>query len=294
MSIKNVETRPIVSIIIPAFNASKFIGEQLESLHKQQYEGKFEIIVVDNLSTDSTNRDVEKFKQKMPNLSIVKAADKKGASYATNVGVAKSKGDMIIRIDADDVAADGWLKNIAKALTKYDFVAGGLEVNRLNVSAPYRTAPFTGEKIKFMGFLPYVIGCNMGFTRKAFNSVKGFNEKFCVGDDVDFSWRLQMNGYSIKDVPEALMHYRYRGSVSGMWTQTVGYATTHVRLYKNFSQFGMPKSDTRKALRVYIKLLKKTPTLFFMTKLEQEEYLRELAAYWGRFKGSLRYCTLYL
>ena len=289
----NMRSHSIVSIVIPVHNGAKFIGEQLESLHKQQYEGEVEIIVVDNLSTDSTIYEVQKYQEKMLNLSLVKAENKPCSAYATNVGVAASKGDVILRIDGDDVAAQGWLANMANALSKYNFVAGGLEVNQLNDSAVYRTAPFTGEKRKFMGFLPYVIGCNMGFSREAFNSVGGFTENF-AGDDVDFSWKLQLQGYSIKDVPDAVMHYRYRDSVSGMWKQTVGYATTHVRLYKKFAQYGMPKSNTRKAFRVYKKLLKAFPTLFYSKKLERERYLRELAAYWGRIKGSIIYHTLYL
>ena len=104
---------PFVSIIIPAHNAAKYIGEQLDSLHNQQYDGLFEVIVVDNLSTDNTMYEVEKFQQKMSNLSIIKATDKPSASYAMNVGIAASKGEAIISIDADDVTADGWLENMA-------------------------------------------------------------------------------------------------------------------------------------------------------------------------------------
>lgn len=285
---------PFVSIIIPAHNAAKYIGEQLDSLHNQQYDGLFEVIVVDNLSTDNTMYEVEKFQQKMSNLSIIKATDKPSASYAMNVGIAASKGEAIISIDADDVTADGWLENMAYALSQHDLVAGGLELNRLNGFAPDRTPPFTGSERKFMGFLPYVIGCNIGFSRKAFNSVNGFDENIGSGQDVDFSWRVQLHGYSIKDVPEAAIHYRYRDSVSGMWRQTVAYANAHVKLYKKFKEFGMPQSNTRKALRVYKKLLIKLPTYFFMTESKRELYMREIAAYWGRIKGSIRYRTLYL
>lgn len=211
-----------------------------------------------------------------------------------NVGVAASKGDVILRIDGDDVAADGWLGSMANAVSKFDFAAGSLELNRLNKSAVYRTAPFTGSKSKFMGFLPYVIGCNMGFSRTLFNSVGGFSESIGSGQDVDFSWRAQLQGYSIKDVPEAVMHYRYRDTVHGMWKQTVIYAVAHVHLYKRFSKYGMPRSDPHKALRVYKKLLKTFPTLVHAKKLEREKYIRELAAYWGRIKGSIIYRTVYL
>ena len=57
----NMRSHSIVSIVIPVHNGAKFIGEQLESLHKQQYEGEVEIIVVDNLSTDSTIYEVQKY-----------------------------------------------------------------------------------------------------------------------------------------------------------------------------------------------------------------------------------------
>lgn len=72
-----MKSLPSVSIVIPCHNIADFIGEQLESIHRQQYDGEVEIVVVDNLSTDSTIDKIQKYQQKMVNLILVKAEKKK-------------------------------------------------------------------------------------------------------------------------------------------------------------------------------------------------------------------------
>src|ERR1700704_4755874 len=101
--------RPFVSVIVPAYNESRYIEEQLEALKAQEYNGRWEIIVVNNRSTDNTVQIVERYKNRIANLQLIDAAEKQGRSYARNVGAKYAKGDALLFCDAHTVVERDWL-----------------------------------------------------------------------------------------------------------------------------------------------------------------------------------------
>ena len=88
---------PLVSIILPTFNCGEFIEETIESVFRQTYDN-FEIIVVDDGSTDNTPQIASKYKE---NLSYIRQ-ENQGLSTARNVGIRLSKGEYLAFLDADD------------------------------------------------------------------------------------------------------------------------------------------------------------------------------------------------
>jgi glycosyltransferase involved in cell wall biosynthesis len=96
-----------ISVIIPAHNEEKFLRKCLESLQKQT-EKPFEIIVVDNNSTDRTAAIAREFGAK------VVAEKQQGISFARNAGFNAAKGEIIARIDADTIALPNWITRIRK------------------------------------------------------------------------------------------------------------------------------------------------------------------------------------
>ena len=92
--------QPVVSIIIPCFNAEDCIQRSLDSALAQTYEA-VEIICVDNGSTDNTWGKLEGFKVEHPELVLLKEAQK-GAGAARNCGLRAAKGEWIQFLDADD------------------------------------------------------------------------------------------------------------------------------------------------------------------------------------------------
>ena len=89
------------SVIIPCYNSADTLGLQLESLSRQQDCAPFEVVIVDNCSTDATG-DIALGWDKKLNLRIVVANDHQGVSYARNRGIAEATGQKLIIIDADD------------------------------------------------------------------------------------------------------------------------------------------------------------------------------------------------
>jgi len=91
----------LVSVIIPAYNASRFLRQTLESVVRQTHRD-LEIIVVDDGSTDNTVRIVEGIQKQDPRVALYRQVNQ-GAAVARNLGIEKSKGNFIAFLDADDL-----------------------------------------------------------------------------------------------------------------------------------------------------------------------------------------------
>jgi glycosyltransferase involved in cell wall biosynthesis len=91
---------PLVSVIIPTYNHAHFLPTAIESVRAQTY-GQVEIVVVDDFSTDSTERVVEQYAA--PNTTYIKSANKGIVATSRNVGTRAAKGEYIAFLDADDV-----------------------------------------------------------------------------------------------------------------------------------------------------------------------------------------------
>ena len=111
----------MVSVIIPAFNEGKNIAAVLTSLVKQQYTKKFEVILVDNNSSDNTVKIAKKFLKKLP-LKIV-SEKKQGRGAAKARGAKEAKGEILAFMDADTMAYDNWLSTIESAFKNKETIA---------------------------------------------------------------------------------------------------------------------------------------------------------------------------
>mgnify|MGYP001616656378 CR=1 FL=1 len=93
---------PLISILMPVYNAGDFLMEAIKSIKKQTYEN-WELIAIDDGSTDSSFVILKKFAKKDKRIRIFKLGHK-GLSYALNVGLEKVRGQFIARMDADDIS----------------------------------------------------------------------------------------------------------------------------------------------------------------------------------------------
>lgn len=285
----------MLSVIIPVRNGEEMLGNQLDALKKQMYDGEWEIIIVNNCSDDNTPVLVQQYQHTMPNLRLVDAPQKPNKAYARNVGAQAAKGDVFLFCDSDDVVGSNWLAALAEGLENHDFVTGKLEMETLNQNLDWRRPHQSNGAVKpVLGFLPTAFSCNLGVSRCAFEKIQGFSEVFYSGQDIDLSWRLQLQGYKLHFIPSAVVHYRYRNSFGDMWRQLVGYASSHVLLYKHFASQGMPRSPFPMVRGRYLRLIKGTRHLFGGYRSSKEKWIYDAALSWGRLRGSIRHRTLYL
>lgn len=190
-----------VSVIIPAYNAQETIKALLDVLLDQDLsKNEFEIIVVDDGSTDKTGFRVKKypvvyFKQK-----------NKGAGAARNLGAKKAKGEILVFVDSDCLVPDNWLKNHYQKQQNKDFsiIGGGVkkpkEGNYLawtDYFSSWHNAHEDLEKHK----PEYVPSLNLSVKKKDFEKIGGFWEKKLTGEDVDFCFRARKTGVKILFIP---------------------------------------------------------------------------------------------
>src|SRR4051794_1840994 len=151
---------PVVSVIIPVLNGAMVIGDQLEALAQQTYEGSFEVIVADNGSTDGTRDVAALFAGKLAHLEVVDASARRGANHARNQAAAAARGRLLAFWAADARPDEQWLEPIGASLGNPDPGGGALRGDRGNDASlrRWRPSPPLGRLRAFDAFLPYAVG----------------------------------------------------------------------------------------------------------------------------------------
>src|SRR3954453_20862309 len=102
---------------MPVRNEERDIGEQLEALVRQEWNGDWRVLVVDNGSSDGTIAVLDEYVARSPRLSYIIADERSDKSFAANCGVRAAAAEAVVFCDGDDVVADGWLTAMAEGLT---------------------------------------------------------------------------------------------------------------------------------------------------------------------------------
>ncbi len=101
----------LFSIIIPTYNSSKYIKKCLSSITNYKYNFNYEILVIDDTSTDNTVANISKFFKK---IKIFKTKTNTGPGFCRNIGIKNSKGKFLIFLDSDDIILPGSLSFLSK------------------------------------------------------------------------------------------------------------------------------------------------------------------------------------
>ncbi|MGJ5674836.1 MAG: glycosyltransferase family 2 protein [Nostochopsis sp.] len=281
-----------VSVIIPCLNVEKTIAVQLEALAHQQWSQAWEVIISDNGSTDSTLSIVEKYKMILPNLRVVDASDRTGASHARNVAAKVAKGEAILFIDADDEVAPGWLAAMGEALLKYDFVAGHNDYNKLSnawVVKCYQLENGSGV-MENTYYLPFAGSGNLGIKRAIHEKLGGFDETLYQSEDVDYCWRASYIGIKLHYVPDAIAYIRLRDSLASIYCRSWNVGKGGILVYKKHRPLGMPQLVSWKTLLKTSVIL--TMQLLLLQIRDKESLVKWLMSFaWrgGQFWGCIKY-----
>ena len=109
--------RPLVSVIVPAYNCEQFVGECLQSILGQSYRD-IELICVNDGSTDGTGSVLKKFAERDPRIIVVEQPNK-GEGAARNSGLDKAHGDFLAFFDADDIIDGQYVEKMVSAAEKH-------------------------------------------------------------------------------------------------------------------------------------------------------------------------------
>jgi glycosyltransferase involved in cell wall biosynthesis len=227
------------SVIVPARNAAATIDEQLRALLAQQTDRRFEVLVIDDGSTDATATLVDGWAAVDERVRLLRAAPA-GSYAARNVGAEAARSDLLLFCDADDVVSDGWVDAMRTALDQWPLVGGPLDLNRLNrpIVQRWRSTSASDEAPVFAGFLPFTPAANLGVRRSVFTDSGGFNGRALNGDDVGFCWRAQRAAHPMGWAPDALVHYRGRPTLRAHLAQQYRFGHSMLEQGRGYARHG--------------------------------------------------------
>lgn len=285
----------MISVVIPVLNGAATIEAQLLALDRQTDVGDFELVVSDNGSVDGTQRLVREFRGSYP-IRLIDSSMRPGVSFARNLGVRHSIGNPILICDADDEVDSGWMSAMRRAHQAGAMAMGGvLDYRRLSTSEAQ--AWRGGDRAAVMmhrGFLPFAHGACCGFDRDVFDAIDGFDEGLQRGgDDIDFFWRAQLDGFDLTAVPDAVVHYRVRNNLRGAVRQAFHYGASDPALYFKFRQSGMGRRTLGSVIRSNVWLVLRSYWLV-VDRERRGKWLWSAAHQAGRIKGSITHRVSYL
>lgn len=207
-------TSPAVSIITPAFNSADYIDETLRSALTQTFPD-FELLVVDDGSTDETPSIVEEAAHIDPRVRLIRQ-DRGGVSAARNRGMAQARGEILALLDSDDVWAPSFLQEqiaLLQAHPDFDIASA----NALNAGGP-----LDGQPLKPAGGAPHeitlidmiraenAVSIMTVFRHRVTDLTGGFDESLRRSEDYDFWLRAVQAGARVLFNPSPLGWYRRR------------------------------------------------------------------------------------
>jgi succinoglycan biosynthesis protein ExoO len=219
------------SVIIPAYNVSSIIGRAIRSAAAQTLP-PFEILVIDDCSTDHTVEVVKALGREIPSLRLLSTPANGGPSAARNAGLREAKADWIALLDADDAWKPGRLERLSEvaSATSADFVADNLvmwdPVAQAQFKPTYFELPEPRKQITLLDM--FRADDNFNFSKASFTLMKPifrrkflaehkleYNESMKVGEDFNFYVEGLFNGAKLILIDEAYYIYSMPSSPSG-------------------------------------------------------------------------------
>ena len=224
-----VESEPWVSIIVPAYNEEAVIGNCVRSILRSDYK-RFEIILVNDGSTDNTLAEMQRFAAE----HRVRILDKPngGKAAALNTGIHYARGEVLFFVDADGMFLPTTIREMLRGFhsPQVGAVCGNdAPVNldrllpRLLAIQTHVTTGFVRRALAAINCLPIVSGNIGAFRREVLEQTGAFRPGF-IGEDLELTWRVHKAGYRVEFQPGAVVYAEVPSALGALWKQRVRWA----------------------------------------------------------------------
>lgn len=220
----------MISVIIIAYNEELSIGACLDAFTKEQTNEPYELILVDNASTDRTSAIAEQYRNRIP-LRIIRE-ERKGRGAARAAGFRASRGEIILSSDGDSIVPSGWIEKLGSVLRNSPAVA---------VSGPCKIAdasPLTNVLFNMIQPLSmhfyrlftghyWLTGSNFAIKRDAYEKAGGFDPAAPSSEDTELAFRVKKIGkINYINIPVISSGRRFRGGIFGLLKGLFAYPWT--------------------------------------------------------------------
>ena len=211
---------PLVSVIVLNYNAGELLLNCIESIKKSAYKN-LEIIVVDNISTDKSQKIC---KEKYPDIKLIQNDENFGYCEGNNIGIREAEGDYIIILNPDTIVESNWIEELISAYNKF---GEGLYQPKILSLEKTQILQSTGNMLHIFGFgfardkgkndnlekntiekIGYASGTCLFTSKKVLKQVGLLDPfLFLYHDDLDLGWRAAQIGISSYYVPNSVIYH---------------------------------------------------------------------------------------
>jgi glycosyltransferase involved in cell wall biosynthesis len=206
----------LVSVIIPTYNGARTLARCLEALQRQEFQGPFEVLVVDDGSTDDTPEVCAGFAGvrclRQPN---------RGPAVARNLGVREAKGELVVFTDADCEPEPDWLAEMVAPFADPEIVGvkGAYRSRQPELIARLVQLEYEDKYRRMAGYryIDFIDTYAAAYRREVFLRYGGFDERYRTAsvEDQEFSFRLAADGHKMVFNPRAVVWHRHVPGLSG-------------------------------------------------------------------------------
>ena len=238
-----LDDEPLVSIIVPGYNEEKVLGACISSILASSYQ-HFELIMVNDGSTDSTAKVMRDLAEANPYTVIFVDQQNSGKGAALNTGTAYANGEFIMYVDSDGVFGKDTIRQMLKAFDSPKVGAVSGDDRPVNLDRVQTTllalishvgTGFIRRALAVVNCLPVVSGNNGLFRLKALKAT-GPLRTDTLGEDLELTWRIHRAGYRVNFAPQAVVYAESPSTLKGLWRQRVRWARGMLqatRIHKN-------------------------------------------------------------
>lgn len=229
------------SFIIPVYNRPQEVSELLESLVRQTYKDTFEVIIVEDGSSETSEQVVSSYQDHLNIKYFFK--ENSGPGQSRNFGMQRAGGNYFIILDSDVILPDNYLSVVEEALKKHytdayggpdaaspDFTALQKGINYAMTSfvttGGLRGSESVKEKFQLRSF-------NLGMSKDTFEKTGGFARQH-YGEDIELTHRIWNLNLSTQFIPEAFVYHKRRTSFKQFFRQTFNFGAARPVLNKMF------------------------------------------------------------
>jgi len=217
---------PEVSVVVLNWNGREHLAECLESLRQQSYTGRFEVVVMDNGSTDGS---AEFVRAQFPDVKLIRSPENLGFAGGNNYAAAQLTSPALAFLNNDTRTDAHWLEEMVRVLTqapdiacaagkilswdgkRIDFVAGGATLTGFGLQLGWGE---TASEYDTERDILVPCGGSMLIWRDRFDEVGRFDEDyFLFYEDVDLGWRLWLAGYRVRSAPRSIVYHKHHGDI---------------------------------------------------------------------------------
>jgi glycosyltransferase involved in cell wall biosynthesis len=231
------------SIIVPSFNRADEINDLIKSILRLNFDReKFELVIVDDGSTDNTLTLLKEYKTNLGERLQYFSQKNQGPGVARNTGMSKASGDFFIFIDSDCTVPEHWLSEIDKILNQEQADAFGgpdtfaadfpplLKAINYTMTSFITTGGLRGKEGKKLAKF-YPRSFNMGLTRDLWQKIGGFGS-LRHGQDIEFSNRIIKSGAHVVFAGNAAVYHKRRTNIRRFYKQVFNWGVARINLYK--------------------------------------------------------------